>query len=241
MTNVGKWLSRFLLVAVAAASVSACVQQDEKKDETPAPPPAAPPPEPARASLAIDPKVSYAVVTGSNKCLQFGGGSKADVAQAEIASCNGSPAQQFKLQAIPGGYYAVVSVNSDKCLDVSAFAMGDAAKLQQSRATAARTRTGSWPTAARGRSGWWPATAARSWRSPARVPRTARWSARRSWTSAPNQQFKLKGPAAIAADGPAAKGDASGAGGARARRRRAASTPTQKRRRPPLSRFPIRW
>jgi hypothetical protein len=40
-----------------------------------------------------------------------------------------------------------------------------------------------------------------------------------SWTSAPNQQFKLKGPTA-AGDGPAAKGDASGAGGAPGKKKR---------------------
>ena len=213
MTNVGKWLSRFLLAGVAVASVAGCVQQDEKKDETPAPPPPAPPPEPARASMTIDPKVAYAVVTGNNKCLQFGGGSKEDIAQAEIATCNGSPAQQFKPQAVPGGYYTMVSVNSAKCLDVSAYAMGDAARVQQYQCNGGANQ--SWIIADGG---------------PGMVRLVARHSGKvlavtgagtadgtvvtqQSWTSAPNQQFKLKGPAA-AGDGQAAKGDASGAGGA---------------------------
>ena len=206
MTNFGKWLSRFLLAGLAAASVSGCVQQDDKKEE-PAPPPPATPPEPARSAVAIDAKVTYAVATAGGKCLQFGGGSKADTAQAEIATCNGSPAQQFKVQAIPGNYYTLVNVNSDKCLDVAAFNSADTAKVQQYACNGGANQN--WIVADGG---------------PGMIRLVARHSGKvlavtgagaadgtvvgqQSWTSAPNQQFKLKGPAAP-------EPQATGAGGA---------------------------
>lgn len=112
--------------------VSGCVENDDKKA---APPPVEPaavvPPEPARAAVSLDPAITYAITTVSGKCLQFAGGSKEDAAPAEVAACNGGKTQQFKLQNIPGGYYAVVNADSGKCLDVSAFAMGDSALVQQ--------------------------------------------------------------------------------------------------------------
>ncbi len=118
MTRARTWSSSSLLLRCCgvAARRRACVQQDDKKDEpapAPAPPPP-PPPEPARVPLTVDIKAPVAIVTATgNKCLQFGGGSKNDLARAEIGTCNGSPAQQFKLQLVPGGYYALVSANSD--------------------------------------------------------------------------------------------------------------------------------
>jgi hypothetical protein len=132
MTRINKWSSGSLVTMLALALAAGCVQQEDKKEE-PAPAPApSPPPEPARAALTIDVKAPVTIATASGtKCLQFGGGSKADVAKAEIATCNGTPAQQFKLSPVPGGYYTVVSINSDKCLDVSAFGMGDGARVQQ--------------------------------------------------------------------------------------------------------------
>ena len=132
MTRIQKWSSCSLLTILTIALAAGCVQQEDKKEEpAPAPPPA-PPPEPARAPLTVDIKapVTIAMANGT-KCLQFAGGTKADLARAEIATCNGTPAQQFKLQPVAGGYTALVSANSDKCLDVSAFAMGDGALVQQ--------------------------------------------------------------------------------------------------------------
>src|SRR5450432_3156487 len=108
MTRAKTWSSCSVLVALALALASACVQQDDKKDEpapAPAPPPP-PPPEPARVPLTVDVKAPVAIATAvGNKCLQFGGGSKADLAHAEIATCNDSPAQKFKLQPVAGNYY----------------------------------------------------------------------------------------------------------------------------------------
>ena len=218
MTRIKKWSSCSLMTMLAVVLATGCVQQEDKKEEpAAAPPPAAPPPEPARAALAVDVKapVTVAMANGT-KCLQFGGGSKADLAKAEIAACNGSPAQQFKFQSVPGGYYALVSANSDKCLDVSAFAMGDGALVQQYPCNGGLNQN--WIVADGGGG-------------------TVRFVARHSgkvldvtgggtadgtavsqadWKSAPNQQFKLKGtPLAVAAGegGKSGKAGADGAGG----------------------------
>jgi hypothetical protein len=120
-------------VAACVASAAGCVENDDKK--APAPPPVEPapvvPPEPARAAVSIDPAIAYTITTAGGKCLQFLAGAKEDTAQAEVASCNGSKAQQFNLQTVPGGYYAIINVNSGKCLDVAAFNMADNAQVQQ--------------------------------------------------------------------------------------------------------------
>jgi len=132
--NMRTWCAWFQVLAVATVAASGCVENDDKK-AAPAPaaqPAAAVPPEPKRATMPIDPATAYTISNGANtKCLQFAGGSKDDVAAAEMAPCNGSKAQQFNLQTVPGGYYAVINANSGKCLDVSAFAMEDGALVQQ--------------------------------------------------------------------------------------------------------------
>ncbi len=133
MKNMRTWCAWFQVAALATVTVSGCVENDDKKSApAPAAQPAAPPPEPKRATMAVDPATAYTISNAAaTKCLQFGGGSKEDVAAAEVAPCNGSKAQQFNLQTVPGGYYAVINANSGKCLDVSAFAMGDDAVVQQ--------------------------------------------------------------------------------------------------------------
>ena len=134
MKNVRTWCAWFQVVALATAVASGCVENDDKKGPPPPAEPAAPvvPPEPKRAAMQIDQATAYAVTNAAGtKCLQFSGGSKEDVAPAEVAPCNGSKAQQFNLQTVPGNYYALINANSGKCLDVSAFAMGDGALVQQ--------------------------------------------------------------------------------------------------------------
>jgi len=133
--NMRTWCAWFQVVALASVAASGCVENDGKKaGPAPAAQPAAPAvqPEPKRATMPIDPATAYTITTGAGtKCLQFGNGSKEDVAPAEVAPCNGSKTQQFNLQTVPGGYYAVINANSGKCLDVSAFAMEDGALVQQ--------------------------------------------------------------------------------------------------------------
>ncbi len=218
MTRIKKLSSCSLLTILTIALATGCVQQEDKKEEpAPAPPPAAPPPEPARAPLTVDVKapVTIAMANGT-KCLQFSGGSKADLAKAEIATCNGSPAQQFKFQSVPGGYYALASANSDKCLDVSAFGMGDGALVQQYPCNGGLNQN--W-IIADGGGGNFRLVARHSGKvldvtGGGTADGTAVSQA--DWKSAPNQQFKLKGtPLAVAAGegGKSGKSGADGAGG----------------------------
>jgi hypothetical protein len=215
MTRAQKWSQFSLLTLFAAALTAGCVQQEDKKEEpppAPAPPPA-PPPEPARVTLSVDANAPVTFTTpAGDKCLQFAGGSKNDLARAEIAACNGSPAQQFKLGSTPGGYFTLVSVASNKCLDVSAFNMGDGALLQQFGCNGGANQN--WIVADGGGG-------------------TVRLVARHSgkvlevtdgvtaggvvvstgtWKSAPTQQFKLKGKSLVA-DGAGGKSGSDGAGG----------------------------
>jgi len=134
--NMRTWCAWFQVAVLATVAASGCVENDDKKGAAPAPAaqPATPvvPPEPKRAAMPVDPAIAYTITNAAaTKCLQFAGGSKEDVAAAEVAPCNGSKAQQFNLQTVPGGYYAVINANSGKCLDVSAFAMEDGALVQQ--------------------------------------------------------------------------------------------------------------
>ncbi|MFL5307721.1 MAG: RICIN domain-containing protein [Polyangia bacterium] len=132
MRNVRTSYTWIQVVALGAAFTSACVENDDKKaPPAPVEPAAVTPPEPGRAAVSIDPAVAYTIATASGKCLQFSGGSKDDSAPAETVSCNGSKAQQYNLQTVPGGYYTVINADSGKCLDIPAFAMGDNAVAQQ--------------------------------------------------------------------------------------------------------------
>ena len=135
-TRAKTWSPCSVLSALALALASACVQQDDKKDE-PAPGPLAPPssavrvrPHSRRRSTS---RLRSLIATApGNKCLQFGGGSKADLAQR--GDCHLQRLTRTAVQAAgwsPGGYHTLVSTNSQKCLDVSAFAMGDGALVQQ--------------------------------------------------------------------------------------------------------------
>jgi hypothetical protein len=228
MTRIKKWSSCPLLTILAIALAAGCVQQEDKKEEpAPAAPPA-PPPEPVRIPLAVDTTapVTVAMANGT-KCLQFAGGSKADLAKAEIATCNGTPAQQFNLKPVPGRYYTLVSANSDKCLDVSAFAMDTGALVQQYACNGGFNQN--WIIADGGGG-------------------TVRLVARHSgkvldvsgggtadgttvsqadWKSAPNQQFKLKGtPLAVAAGEGGKSGKADGAGGSTGKKKPRKPKPT---------------
>jgi ricin-type beta-trefoil lectin protein len=125
-----------VMVTLAAVAVSSgCIKKEEKQEDNkagppPAPPP--PPPEPARSALAVDQNAKYtAVAVASGKCLQFGGRGMNEQALAEIATCDKSPAQQFKLQPVPGNYWTLVSVLSGKCLDIQAISSDDGALAQQ--------------------------------------------------------------------------------------------------------------
>jgi hypothetical protein len=57
------------------------------------------------------------VAAASNKCVQFIG-VPPNPGNGEIRTCNGSKAQEFKLQPLPGGYTTIINAQSNDCLDV---------------------------------------------------------------------------------------------------------------------------
>ena len=218
MTNTRRFSPWFCATALAAVLLNGCVEADDKKDE---PPPAQPapvvvPPEPPRAALTLEPGATYTIATAANKCLQFLAGSKDDVAQAEIATCTSpaNKAQQFTLQTVPGGYHAIINVNSGKCLDVAAYVMTAGARVQQYTCNGGANQN--W-IIADGGGGTYRFVARHSGKV---LEVTGGGTAdgtvvsQNDWKSAANQQFKLK-PAVVPANAGAggAPGGKSGAGG----------------------------
>jgi hypothetical protein len=108
------------LFSVVVAGMGACVSPGPAEPENKKGGPAAPLAEPPRAVVQINPDGRYTLLAvGANKCVQPAAKSLVPGARAQIAPCDGSPAQQYRLQALPGSYYAIVNAASDMCLDVS--------------------------------------------------------------------------------------------------------------------------
>lgn len=72
-------------------------------------------------------------ITGvqSGKCVEIAGGSTANLAQAQIASCNGTTRQQFRFEDQGGGYFRLRNVNSNLCLDVEGASTTAGARVIQ--------------------------------------------------------------------------------------------------------------
>jgi hypothetical protein len=197
----------FQMTALTAALTSSCVENEDKK--APPPPPAEPaavvPPEPGRAAVSINPAIAYTITTPAGKCLQFS--SNQDMAQAEVAPCNGSKLQQFTLQTVAGGYYAIMSADGGRCLDVSAFAMGDNVLVQSYQCNAGQNQN--W-IVAEGSGGFVRLVARHSGKALSVLDGPDAGTAKvTQLTAGPgvNQRFKINGPGAAAAGGD------SGAGG----------------------------
>src|SRR5580765_2776672 len=125
-----------VIVALATGALSSsCIKKEEKEEENkggPPPPPPPPPPEPARTAMALNKDVKYTLVAAtSGKCVQFNGRGMNEQAVAEIAACDKSPAQQFKLDPVPGNYWRLLNGLSGKGLDVQGISMDDGAVIQQ--------------------------------------------------------------------------------------------------------------
>jgi hypothetical protein len=121
-------------VLLASIAVAACIKQEGKNDDNAAglPPPSPPPPEPPRSAMAIDPNMKYAIVSApSGKCVQSKSPSVEPSQIAEMAACDKSPAQQFTLRQMPGGYWTIVNALSHKCLDVPGVSSDDGAMVHQ--------------------------------------------------------------------------------------------------------------
>ncbi|AUX37125.1 MULTISPECIES: RICIN domain-containing protein [Sorangium] len=83
-------------------------------------------------AITIDTGAVYTIVgVQSGKCVEVAGGSTADGAGLQIASCNGSTRQQFRVESADGGYYRIRNVASNRCLDVANASTSDGARVQQ--------------------------------------------------------------------------------------------------------------
>ncbi|HSH31535.1 MAG TPA: RICIN domain-containing protein, partial [Candidatus Saccharimonadales bacterium] len=89
----------------------------------------------ARTFAATLPNLgSYELVAKhSGKCVDVAFASLNDGANIQQFGCNGSNAQTFSLQTVPGNYYKykLVAKHSGKCLDVTATSLADGANIQQ--------------------------------------------------------------------------------------------------------------
>jgi hypothetical protein len=204
-------------MAVAAMALApACITKEEKHEDNkgglppPPPPPPPAPPEPARSAMAIDQNAKYTVnAVAANKCLQFVGRGANEQALAEIAACDKSPAQQFKLQPAAGNYWRFVNAVSGKCMDVQAVSSDDGVLVQQYSCNGGPNQD--WIIADAGPPGVVRLIARHSGKvldvkdskTDSATP-VIQWT----WRSAPNQHFKLL---ALAPE-PAAKGGAPAAG-----------------------------
>jgi len=207
-----------VIVALAAAAVSSsCIRKEEKEEDNkagPPPPPPPPPAEPARSAMAIDQNAKYTLVaSASGKCVQFTGRGMNEQAGAEIAACDKSPAQQFKLQPAAGNYWRFINMHSGKCMDVQAVSSDDGATIQQFTCNGGPNQD--WIVADAGPAGAIRLVARNSGKvldvkgaGAADGTPLVQWT----WKSAPDEQFKLTPVAA--AEPPAEKaGEKAGAGG----------------------------
>lgn len=84
------------------------------------------------ANISISSSTDYTIVgVASSKCLQVAGNSTANLARIQLATCNGSSAQNFRVESVSSGYYQIRNVSSNKCVDVEAKSTADGAAVIQ--------------------------------------------------------------------------------------------------------------
>ncbi|HEY6555736.1 MAG TPA: endo-1,4-beta-xylanase [Polyangiaceae bacterium] len=88
--------------------------------------------ESATDSITIDTSVAY-TITGvqSGKCVEVAAGSTTASAALQIATCNGTTRQQFRMEPTDSGFYRIKNVNSGQCADVEGASTADGARVQQ--------------------------------------------------------------------------------------------------------------
>lgn len=112
---------------LAVACVSPGPTEPEKKSAEPIPP------EPPRAAFHVDPAARYNLIAvgAAAKCVQPAGQSPASGLRFQIARCDGSKAQQFRVQSMPGNYVAIVNIMSNLCVDVAGNSLDNGAEILQ--------------------------------------------------------------------------------------------------------------
>jgi hypothetical protein len=169
--------------------------------------------------ITIDSNATYRIVgVESNKCVQIEGASTANLARAEIGTCNGSKAQDFRITPVgnAAGFFSIRNVNSGRCLDVEGVSSAEGARLIQWTCSSGRNQQWSISDVS---SGVVRLTARHSNKI---VEVTAGATAdgsdlfQRTWAGQLNQQFRLEVPGSGGAGGQGGSAGASGSGGASA-------------------------
>jgi hypothetical protein len=84
---------------------------------------------PGIASVATG--ATYTLIrAGSGKCLDVNGAATADGTKIQQWTCNGSVAQQFRVDALSGGNVRLVNPNSGKCVDISGAGTSNGTNVQ---------------------------------------------------------------------------------------------------------------
>ncbi|WP_437679093.1 RICIN domain-containing protein [Sorangium sp. So ce131] len=91
--------------------------------------------------LTIDPSAVYTIVgVQSNKCVEIRGGSTAASTAAQIAACNGTTRQQFRVESAGSGYFRLRNVNSNLCLGASGGATANGTAIVQASCDSSRSQ-----------------------------------------------------------------------------------------------------
>ncbi|APR88566.1 secreted glycosyl hydrolase [Minicystis rosea] len=111
------WLGAFL----SASSLLACAVPDEGDEH-----------DSATASDALGlGTYQFGALAGTSKCLDVSAASTADGALLQSYSCNGTPAQSFRVESLGGSNYRIVNSNSGKCVDVKDHGTANGTPIQQ--------------------------------------------------------------------------------------------------------------
>ncbi|WP_437681433.1 RICIN domain-containing protein [Sorangium sp. So ce131] len=88
---------------------------------------------PAEVEADISTDTPYTLVgVQSGRCVDVDASvSTADDIVLQLWNCNGGTNQQFRFEAVDGGYYRIRNVSSDKCLDVRSGSTADGAVIVQ--------------------------------------------------------------------------------------------------------------
>jgi hypothetical protein len=85
----------------------------------------------AQPVILGEPVSAQLVGVDSGLCLQIGGNGYSDRDPAELAECNDSPRQQFRMTYKTSGDFQAVNVGSGKCLDVDSASTTPMARIFQ--------------------------------------------------------------------------------------------------------------
>ena len=81
------------------------------------------------AALAAS-SYTFAAQVAGDRCLDVNGGFSADGTKFQSWECNGSGAQQFRVEDLGGGLSRVVHVPTSKCMDVAGAGTADGTQIQ---------------------------------------------------------------------------------------------------------------